>query len=243
MDDVRKLERKYELLTLLRAHEQTEKAIAQDILRLTYEEREARVAYIAYQNSGAKRFFERLLGKPDKEEFFRQEASRAKAALEQQKQTLERQRVEGQALRDALAELPDLVFPEPDSPQWERASRAKVRYCASWLMELLPKTKEALICARDFSRLDTITEHRRVEMGKLDYLQEASGMAKQIYDLLLQLKESDVDVTLHPYFPNPVGYIQGLASEFSQLDRLNKALDGIAATEKEISELLKRVEE
>lgn len=242
MDDVRKLKRKYELLTLLRAHERQEAAAAQDFLRLTYEDREARAAYISYQNSGAKRFFERLLGKPDQEECFRQEASRAKAALDQQKQTIERQRVEGQEIKNALVALENVAFPEPGSPQWEQACLAKTRYCTCWLLELLPETEEALISARDYSRLDTIMERHRVEMSKLEYLQEASGKAKQIHSLLQQLSECGVEVTEHPYFRNPVGYIQGFASEFNQLDRLNQALEAVYALKKEISKQQERLE-
>jgi len=243
MENLEKLQWKYELEGLLRAFDREDERMGKEFLRLTREEQAANVAYVEYQQSGLKRMLRSLLGKQDLEEQYRIEAARSKAALEQLKQTMERRKPEREAMANALEEMKDLPFPDRESPLWEKACEIRGRFLGKQLLYWLEENRQALISARDYARLDTQMERHTVEAGKADFLQEGDRCAREIGELLQALNECGYPLEVHPYFTNPAGYLMGLASEFGQLERMNQALDAIDKTNQETKLLLKKMGE
>ena len=205
--------------------------------------READNALFAYTSGGFRPFLDKLSGKwEDTREDLTRKAAHAQGALQSLQRELEA--AEG-ALKEVdaqlheLGEIPDVVELAQDL---EKQEREAVLCKAAWVSaeKLIPllemaaaALEEAQEWARPNNRIDTFPGYTK---GIL--LAKAEGYARQCHDCLQQIARCGILLEIHPYFSNPSGYIHGVAAQYAELDRINRALSGIRQTSLQAKELL-----
>ena len=241
------LYRRYQLESELLHWEQRENCLREELPNRKYEMREAEAAVLAYE-SGVRKFLDKLTGKwEEKQEHLRQKVSVANAAFTLTQEDLKVVAEKKQELLsqlEPLRQLGDVVEAVQEAARQERELLLllEARLRAKGLLCSLEKGLEALTNAQEWAR-----PHNRLEavpgMQKSVYLSEADRYAEESRIQLERIAQCGILLDIHPYFTNPAGYICGVAAEYAQLDRINRALDAIRDTLRQAKELLVQLPE
>jgi len=204
--------------------------------------READVALREYEWGGLRPFLDKLSGKwEDKRETLTREAAAADTQLrnlQRELETAEGKLAQLDAEWEALANLGDPVerAKELDSAEQEVIVQKAAAVCVSRLLPLLETAGKALEEAQEWARpnnrIDTAPGYTK---GIL--LAQAETCARECAVSLRRICECGILLDIHPYFENPSGYIHGVASQFGELDRINRALTAIRSTQAQAKEL------
>jgi len=168
------------------------------------------------------------------------------ASLTREKEALTRKQT---GLREALSALPnrdalrDQAMTDPETGKTFAAMEA--RSLCRRLQPLLAEAEQALLEYRKTmrgSRAGEILSYEELHA----YGTAPNEWGRKCAALLEWLKEDleflDVPFTVGPWFSNPEGYVAAAAAKHNRLDRLNDALDQVAATKKTVSGFLSETE-
>lgn len=205
--------------------------------------READVALHEYRFGGLGVFFDKLSGKyVEKLETLTRRASAADSALGTLLRSLEAEEAaltEVNGEMDALGNALDIAAQAEALEQEERELilRKTASVMAERLNYLLQKAEAALEEGREWAR-----PNNRIDVApgytKGQLLSQAEGCARECGECLGYISRCGILLEIHPYFQNPSGYIHGVAAQYAELDRINRALDGIRQTKRQTEELL-----
>lgn len=230
-----------ELSHLLQWQNRLETALPQK----KHEAREAHTALVEYENSGLSGLMDRLSGKrEEKLEQLRQAERRMAMSL--QTHIREQQELADQitGTHKTLAELREKE--EAQKPDWTPGitalkARLEALLWAGRLLPLLDQNQEALLEARNWARSGNLEfgKNREVELGKA--LSYADDLAKRCYEAMERIAATGILLEIPPYFENPAGYICA-TTQFTRMDRINRALDAVADTLIQAQTLLSRLQ-
>ena len=214
--------------------------IKEQLPQAKHQKRETEAALLEYDGS-LKAFFDKCSGKfEEKRERLARNVSSAAAEL--QSTLLHLERAEGKLEKVRLARQ-DLGQPEdypaclddlaPEERNW--VLRKETEVYVNRILPLLHTARESLEQAQEWARPQNRID---VAPGYTEgiLLSRAEKSAEDCRECLLDLQRCEIQVEIHPYFENPSGYINGVASQYGKLDRINSALGAIARTEKTIKE-------
>lgn len=210
--------------------------------------READVALHEYRYGSLGVFFHKLSGKyEEKLENLTRKAAAADSALAALKRDLEIQKTALEEVRAQIEELGGNSDVIAQAEKLEQEERELILHKAAWitasrLSQLLEKAETALEEAQEWAR-----PNNRIDVApgytKGQLLAQAEGCARECAECLRYISRCGILLEIHPYFLNPTGYIHGVAAQYAELDRINRALGGIRQTKRQTEELLLQLAE
>lgn len=210
-----------------------------------YEEFLARDTYARYLES-IRGVFDKIRGKySGKEEAILKKIRDAESRIQTAQQQLRAEEQKHRELEEQRSALPtreDLRrAAEKDSGLLRLWAQLEVDYCLIHLNGYLPSLREALEVKRDVMQGREPGAIRTPEQREA-MLARADEIAKKVLALMLRTKDAlqilEEPFEITAYFQNPVGYIEGMASRFNRVDRVNLAMDQISAAHKRVKELM-----
>jgi len=238
----KQLYRKCQLEQQMQELENRKQFLEQKLPEAKFARREADVALKEYEWGGMRAFLDKLSGKwEDKRETLARNAAAADTVLANLQRDLD---MAGEALAqitrewEALAPLGDPVeaVKELDRGEQELILQKAAAIAVSRLIPLLESAEKALEEAQEWARpnnrIDTAPGYTK---GKL--LAQAEGCARECVRSLQRLCQCGINLEIPAYFENPSGFIHGAASQFAELDRINRALAAIRRTQTQVKEL------
>lgn len=228
--------------------ERSKQTVTDQLPQAKADKREADFALHAYECGGFRVFLDKLSGiQEEKQEALVRKAAASDSVLRSLQRELERI---DSALEEVRMEYGDLdrnldvieLAQTLESEEREVLLWKAAGVAASRMLPLLQSAKTSLEEAQEWAR-----PHNRIDVapgytkGKL--LAEAEACARQCNECLCYIAQCGILLEIHPYFHNPSGYIHGVAAEYAELDRINRALDGIRQTIKQTEELMLQLSE
>lgn len=226
------------LLKLQRQTAENEAALRQAKCDL----REAKVAEAEYAGS-FRCLRDKLTGKREESETaLRHNVQKAEAALASATQTAKRLSLQTEEVQSRLEKLPSREDLRAQGlPEWHRL---EALYCMEVLAPMLEANQELLTARRNQfngSNAGQVKSHQT--LAEIYTAPEAAGEACKPY--LLRLKEAldalGISISLPEYWENPTAFLS-YATQYTRMDRVNKAISQVAATQRLLSGLLKQLE-
>jgi len=244
----KQLYEKCRLEAKLQILQQQKDVIDSQLPHAQYAKREADVARLEYESSGLRAFFDKLSGKwEEKRESLARNAADADTILRNLQRQLEVVAYELAQVKpewEAVADLGDPVEQAQNLPPEEREIivHKVAAISVEKLLPLLQKAEKTLEEAQEWAR-----PNNRIDVApgytKGILLAKAGNYAKDSAKCLHRIEACGILLEIHPYFENPTGYINGVAAQYAELDRINRALGAIRKTETQARELLLQLTE
>lgn len=193
----------------------------------------------------APNFFQRILGRAEekKEKLSKQirEISAARTAAQWERDGLNKQIEEGKRELETLAdsrEIYDAARKEAvlTMAQESRLMMEEISAFAPVALETAWHVLTALEDARPWMRRDAMSNRVGEDNRRMEFLGKAEGAAIRLREILSVLPEGVADVGSYLQAPN--AYINGVTSEFKQLDRLELAQEQIRNVRNQLKLLL-----
>lgn len=243
--EVELAKRKYHLESIRDGYQRDLELAKQQLPQAKFQKREADNALTEYEMSKFRVWRDKRSGTyEEKIEALTREAAAADRTYRAATELLERVQAklaEAQAQLDCLeGECTPVDLDVLDPEARRELQNAKAMVYVNRILPLLQTAQESLEEAQQWAR-----PNNRIDVapgyteGQL--LARAESCARECAACLNQIVHCDVPVDIHPYFGNPSGYINGSASRFGKLDRINEALKAISQTEKRILTLQRQL--
>lgn len=237
-----KLRKKYELEASLGELKFRQEELRERIPELKYQKREAEEK-ILNASGGLHGLLNRIAGKGKEERYALERTIRERSAAletaEKDLQAVKKKLADLQAEQDALGEASGLKEALSEE-QLQQFQRLEASLAAESALHYLRKTRKELEMAQDLARnpMMTINDGYRENTHKAN----AGALADKCREKLEIIRTNGIDLVIHPYIQNPMGYIV-TAMRYGDQDRMNSAQKGIRDTEKALKELLLQLAE
>lgn len=244
----KQLYRKCRLEARLQNLEQQKELVDCQLPYAVFAKREADFALMDYESGSLRAFLDKLSGKwEDKREALARNLASAETTLrnlQRQREVVQQDLAEVKSEWEAVAGLGDTVEQAKnlEAEEQEIILQRVAAGSVDRLLPLLEKAEKALEEAQEWAR-----PNNRIDVApgytKGNLLAKAGGYAKDCEKCLRRIEECGILLEIHPYFENPAGYINGVAAQYAELDRINRALGAIRKTERQAKELLLQLTE